>query len=271
MKNIIRGTLIVILTGVFCFSGFRLFQMSEGYISEAQVRDGLSAYGPSASNDARPPETNSSESAFTGAVFIASQNSSEAILPDSPPAGIVVNQNIIDMQNEINRDVAGWLTIPGTKIDYPFVKGADNEHYVGRDLYGNDALAGSIFMDERNAPDLTDFNTILYGHNMRNGTMFGELPLFADDWYFNNNKDGALYLAHGTYALEIFAYMVVRADDEFIYNPTVDGDIFFAYIEENARNYREPATRGSVVTLSACAYEFDSARVVIIASVSAVL
>ena len=267
MKNIARASIIVILTGVFCLSGFKLVQMSEGYIHEAQIKDGLATYSPVSTNDHQPQMTIKPETAFTNIKGPASENPPEMTLPDPPPVMAVVNQNIIDMQNEINRDVVGWLTIPGTKIDYPFVKGADNDYYINRDLYGNDALAGTIFMDERNAADCSDFNTILYGHNMRNNTMFGELPLFADEWYFNNNKDGALYLSHGTYTLEIFAYMVVRADDEFIYNTAVSGAAFFDYVRENARNYREPATRDSVVTLSACAYEFDSARVVVIASI----
>ena len=265
MKNIARAAIIAILTGVFCLCGFKLFQMSEGYIHEAQVKDSLAAYSPVASSDSQPPNIDTPEPTLTNST--ASDVSPETALPDDPPIKTIVNQNIVDMQNEINRDVAGWLTIPGTKIDYPFVKGVDNDYYIKRDLYGNDALSGTIFMDERNAIDYSDFNTILYGHNMRNGTMFGELQLYTDEWYFNNNKDGTLYLPYGTYTLEIIAYMVVRSDDEFIYDPSVDNDDFLRYVKENARNYRDPATYNNVLTLSACGYEFESARVVVIANI----
>ena len=266
MKNIARAALIVLLTGVFCLSGFKLFQMSEGYIREAKLKDGISAYHPAASNDNQPMQPDSSESALTISISSTSQNSSEATPPDTrPPAA---NQYIIDLQNEINRDVVGWLTIPGTKIDYPFVKGADNDYYVNRDLFGEDAPAGTIFIDERNAADLSDFNTILYGHNMKNGMMFGGLPLYSDEWYFNDHNAGTLYLVYGTYHMEIFAYMVVRSDDEVIYGTDADSGAFFGYVRENARYFREPAATDKVVTLSACAYEFDSARVVVIASVS---
>ena len=266
MKNMARAILITLLTGVFCFSGFKLFGMSEGYIQEAQLKDGLAAYRPAAVNDNQPLNPNASEPALTGSMLAVSQNSATAVLPDAPVPD-VVNQNIFDLQNEINRDVAGWLTIPGTQIDYPFVKGIDNAYYINRDLHGNDALAGTIFMDERNAADFSDFNNILYGHNMRNGTMFGELPLYADEWYFNNNQTGTLYLPYGTYTLEIFAYMVVRSDDGVIYDPAVTSEAFFDYVRDNARNYREPAANEIIVTLSACAYEFDGARAVVIAGV----
>ena len=70
-----------------------------------------------------------------------------------------------------NADTAAWLRIEGTSIDYPIVQASDNEFYLNQDFNKNKSKAGSIFMDCRNGQDLEDRNTILYGHNMKNGTI----------------------------------------------------------------------------------------------------
>ena len=86
-----------------------------------------------------------------------------------------------------NSDVCGWITIYGTHVDYPVVRGADNSVYLMRDPEGNYRMSGSIFMDCVNQREFTDFNTILYGHHMDGGAMFGDLDKylsdpFADRW-----------------------------------------------------------------------------------------
>ena len=72
-----------------------------------------------------------------------------------------------------NSDVCGWITIYGTHVDYPIVQSEDNSTYLMRNPRGEYSLSGSIFMDYMNQKDFSDFNTIIYGHNMRNGSMFG--------------------------------------------------------------------------------------------------
>ena len=72
-----------------------------------------------------------------------------------------------------NSDVCGWITIYGTHVDYPVVQSEDNSTYLMRNPRGEYSLSGSIFMDYMNQKDFSDFNTIIYGHNMRNGSMFG--------------------------------------------------------------------------------------------------
>ena len=269
MKNIARITTIILLIGAFCLSGFKLFQMSGGYIQESAVKDKLAVYRPSLQEtqwgqaDGHPYARLREE---TGAE--QTEQDERPLEPGSPAAPLTINQNIVDMRNEINPEVAGWLTIPGTHIDYPFVSTTDNDAYIGTDLYGNSATAGTIFADQRCAADLSDFNLILYGHNMRNNSMFGDLPLYSDVWFFENNRTGTLFLEYGTYELDIFAAMVVRSDDGIIYEPAIDSEDFFGYVMENARNYREPASRERVVTLSTCGYEFNSARIVVIAALT---
>ena len=76
---------------------------------------------------------------------------------------------------QINPDIVAWLRIEAAGINYPVVQGTDNEHYLHYTFRGEENIAGSIFMDYRNAKDFSDAKVILYGHNMRDGSMFAKL------------------------------------------------------------------------------------------------
>ncbi len=80
----------------------------------------------------------------------------------------------------INGDIVAWIQIPGIGMDYPVVQGKDNEHYLHYTFDGKENKAGSIFLDYRNRADFTDDKMILYGHNMKDGSMFSNLKNFED-------------------------------------------------------------------------------------------
>ena len=101
--------------------------------------------------------------------------------------------------NEINDDTIGWITIAGTSIDYPIVQARDNCYYLTHACNGDESKYGSIFMDCRNAADFSDKHTILYGHNMKNGSMFHDL----------NEYDSHVYLDEHTY-IKIYSQDVYR-------------------------------------------------------------
>lgn len=88
---------------------------------------------------------------------------------------------------KINPDIVAWIRIDGLGIDYPVVQGEDNEHYLYYTFRGEANVAGSIFLDYRNKADFSDSKIILYGHNMKNGSMFGSLKKYQDESVFREN------------------------------------------------------------------------------------
>ena len=103
----------------------------------------------------------------------------------------------------VNPDVCAWLTLDNTGIDYPVVQGEDNLSYINTDVYGEFALAGFIFLDSSCDNTFHDQYSLLYGHHMENSKMFGDLDLYEDEEFFNENTTGMLILPDRSYELEI--------------------------------------------------------------------
>ncbi len=105
----------------------------------------------------------------------------------------------------INGDIYAWINIPGTKVDYPILQNEKNEYYLNRDVEKKYSVYGSIFSEAYNTKDFSDFNTLLYGHNMKNQTMFGGLKNFRDASFFKKNRYINVYMPDRILKYEIFA------------------------------------------------------------------
>ena len=110
----------------------------------------------------------------------------------------------------LNPDVCGWLTLDGTRIDFPVVQGADNMVYVNTDVYGDFSLSGAIFLDSRCPADFTAPYSIVYGHHIEDGRMFGDIVQFTQSDYFAAHTTGTLITDDTSYNIALFA--CVRAD-----------------------------------------------------------
>ena len=157
----------------------------------------------------------------------------------------------------ISDDMVAWITIDGTNIDYPVMQGDDNVKYLNTDPFGNYSLSGSIFLDSRNAPDFSDDYSLVYGHHMEYGKMFGALDDFLDSYYLNNHSSGTLIVgkdAEKTCGLTVFAAMRVSAKAEAVFDPG-KGDIR-QFIKEHCETYTAD-TGQRILALSTCA-EGDS-------------
>ena len=116
----------------------------------------------------------------------------------------------------INPEVVGWLIVDDTDISYPIVQGPDNDKYLKIAYDGTRSNAGSIFMNANNAPDLSDAHTLIYGHNMKDDSMFGKLMYFEDPAYLNDHRYFTIYNESGEYKYRIFsAYVTYSAS--FVY------------------------------------------------------
>ena len=203
----------------------------------------------------------------TAMVFNGAFLSSD-LLQFKPAAGDPDSNPTLAELQAINPDVLGWLTIDDTHIDYPVVIGETDMEYVNKDVYGDFALSGSIFMDSDNARDLSDAYTLVYGHHMDNGAMFGDVVEFVNTDYFESHQTGTLYLPDATYTIEIFACVQVDAFDSMIYDPLAqNGDVseLLNYVDEIAVQSRyigvQPTDK--VIGLSTCAEAETTGRVVI--------
>ncbi len=178
----------------------------------------------------------------------------------------------------INPDVRAWVTLDNTNIDYPILQGRTNLSYINTDIYGDFALGGSIFLDSRNDGNFQDTYSLLYGHNMDNGRMFGDLNLYKDEAFFRENQTGTLILPDRVYKLEIYACLLVPSSDEFIFEPErwrsddienllqfADSSALYlnnAEIEESLDIKNEEP---QILALTTCSSEFTDARTVILA------
>ena len=184
----------------------------------------------------------------------------------------IVNPTILELQQK-NADVIGWLSVPGTQIDYPFLWGEDYDTYLRRDIYGNASVAGAIFMDYRCKRDFTGMQTILFGHNMDNGSMFGDLLRFRERAFFMSHSEAWIYLTDATIKLELVACMIVDAANAKVYGVEEDTkeqrERFIEVLkEENIHDMEsmqmDLTSEDRFVLLSTCSYEFEEARTVVV-------
>lgn len=117
----------------------------------------------------------------------------------------------IDFQTlkEKNPDVYAWIRIPGTDIDYPILQRVgDNSYYLNHTLEGKEKPEGAIFTEDYNSQDFTDANTVIYGHNMKNGSMFRQLHEYQDRKFMKENSEVVIYQPDRILHYQIFAAYV---------------------------------------------------------------
>lgn len=185
------------------------------------------------------------------------------------PTGDGPNSITLGELMKLNKDVVGWIKIFDTHISYPVVQGKDNQEYLNKDVFGEFSFSGSIFLDYRNACDFTDSYSIIYGHHMEYGAMFGDVVEFKNDDYFQEHKTGALFLLDDTYKITLFACVETQEFDNKIYNPIVQGkdnlDTLLKYIKDEAVQYRDISLNhdDKIIGLSTCAEAGTNERVVL--------
>lgn len=127
-----------------------------------------------------------------------------------------------DALKKLNPEIIAWIRIPNTKIDYPVVQGTDNEYYLKHTFKKTEHVAGSIFLDKDNSPDFSNRKSILYGHNMKDGSMFQGLHKYENGQYLETHNKVFLYLPDGqtlTYLVIKCAYVKANSDTFWLGEP----------------------------------------------------
>lgn len=174
---------------------------------------------------------------------------------------------------KVNPDVQGWLYQKDTVINYPVVQGTDNDTYLHTRFDKQWSGGGTLFVDCRMEKDFKGFNSIIYGHHMKDGSMFRSIRGYTkEDGYYDKHKTLELATPHGNYHLVVFSAFITKATDEDTYKMTYDEAEKQAYIDRAWERSELPITRDSVdvtkndrlVTLSTCAYDYEEARYIVI-------
>jgi len=169
---------------------------------------------------------------------------------------------------ETNPDVLGWIFIPDTPIDHPLLQGEDNEYYLKRTWEGNRNIMGSIFLETENTPDFTDFNTIVYGHNMNDGSMFAEIKQYRDQEYAQQHPYVYILNDAGAFRYEVFAAYEADVESSTYGLSFNQSKTRINFLEEASKNSDismqiEPALTDRVLTLSTCTGTGYSSRWVV--------
>lgn len=170
---------------------------------------------------------------------------------------------------EVNPDVVGWITVKGTNIDYPIFHSEDNEKYLHTDREGNASTAGEIYLDCDDEGDFSSLHNVLYGHHMRNGSMFKDVVYFKEQDFFDAHQDIVIYTPEREIHLKPLAALYTSPDG-------IRRKTDFR-LEEGFKKYVEMMTEGAMAgaspgeeikrlySLVTCSYEFENARTILYA------
>lgn len=261
LRKILFAVLFLSAAGIALYSGYQVLSvLSQRHISntvnEELNRQALvcaetrnpDALPTTASGSGNPPEEPAGET-------------------QPPRETVPVRVNFEYLQDK-NEDVAGWIYCEDTPISYPFLQSADNNYYLYRLIDGTQNPSGSLFLDFRNSFDLSDWNSIIYGHNMHDGTMFACLNEYKKQEYYDSHPIMYLLTPDTEYRVELIAGISARADASF-YDFPVPEDRQEAVIQEwlaasTFETHADILPGDRFVTLSTCTYEYDNARFVVI-------
>ena len=170
---------------------------------------------------------------------------------------------------QLNDEVIAWLTVYDTNIDYPITQGTNNMKYVTTNAEGRYSLSGSVFLDYRNNDGFSDFNSIVYGHNMDKKTMFGEIGYFEDERYFASHEYGNLYFNEADHGIEFFAFVHTDAYNSSIFWPNVPEEKKHEYLNvliEEALHFRDigVTTEDRIILLATCSPSTTNGRDILV-------
>lgn len=180
------------------------------------------------------------------------------------------NEAFLELK-KLNPDYKFWIEVENTNISYPVVQGKDNEEYLKKDFLKNPSSTGSIFLDYRNNSPM-NFNNIIYGHNMKNNSMFNNLIKFKEKSFFDKNNKITITDENNKYSYEVFSVYTVdgKSDSSSFYSINKDSDSSSKekYISDLKKKSIVPnditvSPENQLITLVTCSYEATDTRTIV--------
>ncbi len=256
----VRYAMLFVCFSVFLYSSYTLV---ESLVSRAQSRAEYDQLSDSFHQES-PFAALRLPSALPNASSVDLLSAYVGVQPEEylPSAKDENAQSKIDMvnflKNNKNKDTLGWMIINGTNIDYPVVHTKDNDYYLRRSFYGKSNLAGTLFMDYRNSKKLMENrNTVVYGHNMNDGSMFNNLHDLANESVFQNCTV-EIATSNGIFIYKVFSVHEARDTSEYFQTNFKNDEVFASWLEEMQQEslYKKEGMELSpgdrVLTLSTC-------------------
>ena len=252
MKKSIRILLTGLLTLVFLFSITQFWQQrQEKVVGNNSYSDALALAtsektAVSQIQTATAPEAPAPELQWV-----------PAPLEEEDPHIQTLEQINLEALREVNPDVIGWILIPDTKINYPILQGSDNDYYLKHTWDGKRYAVGSIFMEHLNHSDFTDFNTIIYGHNMNDGSMFAGIREYRNLEYWEKHPYIYIRNDQGSYRYEIFSSYLAKVGShtyaiDFSKEESRYAFVNNAIVDSVIETGVEPDSTDRILTLSTC-------------------
>lgn len=242
MKKIIQNLIIIITLFSFCYFTYQLYNYNKEENEQKELKDALIEN------------------------VIVNNSEDNSIEEGNPEKKLPIDVNFTKLKEQ-NKDIVAWLYCEDTPINYPIVQARDNNYYLRRLLDGTYNQAGTIFIDYKNNSTFEDYNTIIYGHNMKNDTMFGTLTNYQKQEYFDKHKEMYLFTENKNFKIQLFAGFTTSNESDIYKFPktstTNDKLIKKAISRSTFKCDLEVSNEDRIVTLSTCSYDFENARYVV--------
>lgn len=234
--DVLLSLVLVFAVGIFCYAAYNLYHIYTEY------KKGTDEYNQIQQMAVTERDPDSTEQA-------GPENTLE------PP----INVDFASLRS-VNEDVVGWIYIEALDgISYPVVHGTDNEEYLHTTYEGNYNFAGTIFVDYENSGDFSDCNTLVYGHNMKNGSMFGDLKEFVqDEEIYKKSRYFWILTPWNNYRYEIISAYTTSVSSDTYTLFKGPGEEFLQYLNKIVSYSEIETTPGEltvqdrIVTLSTC-------------------
>ena len=181
-NGILRRIIIAVLLVIIIASALSLVKEWMDAAAQRRLEESLAEAARQTETETEPPETEEETEAETEAPYVSPIDFAPLLAT--------------------NPDTIGWIRVPDTKIDYPIVQSPDNQYYLHKDFEGKDSVYGTIYLDADSKPDFSGWNNPIYGHHMKDGSMFKDVVKFKDQDFFENHRYFEIYTPERTIHLK---------------------------------------------------------------------